>query len=157
MPPTRWPPLPDALQIAPRDDVAVALRPLEAGQTVRVGTASITLNQAIPAGHKFALVPIAAGAPVHRYGARIGLATVAIAVGDHVHSHNMATALRGEVDYAFAPQAAPPCRWAAPTRRRSWATSAPMAAWAPATKCGSCPRWGASGGWANGWRSAARP
>jgi altronate hydrolase len=58
-----------------------------------------------PAGHKFALVP-AAGAPVHRYGARIGLATVAIAVGDHVHSHNMATALRGEVDYAFA-RAAP--------------------------------------------------
>lgn len=106
-PDTLAPPLPDALQIAPRDDVAVALRPIEAGQTVHVGTASITLNQAIPAGHKFALMPIAQGAPVHRYGARIGLATALIAAGDHVHSHNMATALRGELDYAFMPHAAP--------------------------------------------------
>ncbi|NKJ44265.1 altronate dehydratase family protein [Novosphingobium sp. SG720] len=97
--------LPDALQIAPRDDVAVALRPLDAGETIAVGTSRVVLRDAVPAGHKFALHSLSAGAPVHRYGARIGLATQAIAAGEHVHSHNLKTALGGELAYAFAPHA----------------------------------------------------
>ncbi|MET3471247.1 altronate hydrolase [Novosphingobium sp. 1529] len=99
--------LPDALKIAPNDDVAVALQPLAAGQQVMIEGSAITLRQAIPAGHKFALAALAPGAAVHRYGARIGLATAPIAPGDHVHSHNVKTALGGELAYAFAAPAAP--------------------------------------------------
>lgn len=43
----------------------------------------------IPDGHKFALVDIAAGEPVVKYGARIGRMTAAVRKGHHVHIHNM--------------------------------------------------------------------
>jgi altronate hydrolase len=94
-------PISDAMQIADEDDVAVALHPLEAGQDVRVGAHVVTLTQDIPAGHKFALTPIKAGAAVRRYRAPIGIAQTDIAVGEHVHSHNLHTALAGERAYAF--------------------------------------------------------
>jgi altronate hydrolase len=102
LPPT----LPDAIRIASEDDVAVALRPLAAGEDVQVDGRAIRLRDAVGAGHKFAVADIAAGAPVRRYRAPIGLATRAIAVGEHVHTHNVRTALVGERAYAFAgPQA----------------------------------------------------
>jgi len=90
-----------ALQVAPEDDVAVALQPLEAGQSVRVGAAEVQLRDPVPAGHKFALHDIAVGAAVRRYRAPIGLATRAIVAGEHVHSHNLHTALSGELAYRF--------------------------------------------------------
>ncbi|MFM2371811.1 MAG: hypothetical protein RIS85_1533, partial [Pseudomonadota bacterium] len=92
---------PRIFRIAAEDDVAVALEPLAAGDQVFVDSQTVTLRDAVPAGHKFALHDIAQGAPVLRYRARIGLATRAIATGEHVHSHNLATALAGEADYTF--------------------------------------------------------
>ena len=99
-----------ALQVAPEDDVAVALHPLEAGQTVRVGMVDVQLRDPVPAGHKFALHEIPAGAPVRRYRAPIGLAPRAILAGEHVHSHNLHTALSGELAYRF-PGAQPREGW----------------------------------------------
>ena len=93
------PPL--ALQVATEDDVAVALQPLNEGQDVQIGDIVIRLRNAVPAGHKFALHAIAADAPVRRYRAPIGLATCPIMAGEHVHSHNLHTALSGELDYRF--------------------------------------------------------
>jgi altronate dehydratase len=85
-----------ALVLHPRDDVAVALRDLARGESVavRCGAAlrRITAGEAIPLGHKVALHAVAAGAPLHKYGERIGHATVDIAAGMHVHVHNMASA-----------------------------------------------------------------
>ncbi|MFC3213336.1 UxaA family hydrolase [Novosphingobium panipatense] len=89
------------MKIGAEDDVAVALQPLEAGVDVKVDGEAIRLREAIPAGHKFAVAPIAAGAPVRRYRAPIGLARCDIAVGEHVHTHNVRTALSGEQAYAF--------------------------------------------------------
>ncbi len=43
----------------------------------------------IPAGHKIAVKPIAAGENVIRYGQVMGRARVAIAAGEHVHTHNV--------------------------------------------------------------------
>ena len=43
----------------------------------------------VPVGHKVAVRAVAAGQPVHKYGHVIGYATRDIAVGDHVHSHNL--------------------------------------------------------------------
>jgi altronate hydrolase len=63
----------DTLLLHPDDDVAVALRELGA----------------VPRGHKVAVRDLAAGAPVRKYGQVIGAATVPIAAGEHVHTHNL--------------------------------------------------------------------
>ncbi|MCX7283060.1 MAG: altronate dehydratase family protein, partial [Novosphingobium sp.] len=95
--------VPDALQVHAADSVAVALRDLEAGDCVQVRGMAITLRDAIAQGHKFALAAHESGASVVKYGLPIGRATQPICVGDHVHVHNLATALAGEVAYG-APQ-----------------------------------------------------
>jgi altronate hydrolase len=103
--------IPQFFRVAQEDDVAVALTPLESGQSVEIDGQAITLRDAIPRGHKFALHPIAAGERVHRYRAPIGLATAPIAAGEHVHSHNLRTGLSGEVTYtANDHPAGSPCR-----------------------------------------------
>lgn len=87
--------MPPALQIHAEDTVAVALRPLNAGESV-LGT---VLADAVPQGHKFALRAHAAGDAVVKYGAPIGRARATIAPGEHIHVHNLATALAGELTY----------------------------------------------------------
>ena len=72
------------LQINPADTVAVALRALPG----------------IPAGHKFALRDIAEDEDVIKYGYPIGHATRAIAKGELVDHHNIATNLSGTLDYS---------------------------------------------------------
>ena len=62
-------PVPSALTIDPRDDVAVALAPISAGDPV---AANITAAADIPPGHKVALRAIAKGDPVRKYGWPIG-------------------------------------------------------------------------------------
>ena len=90
--------LPPLLRIHEADTVAVALCPLAAGEMV--GT--IVLREAVPQGHKVALQPHRTGDSVIKYGQRIGRATAPIEAGEHVHSHNLETALSGEI--AYAPQ-----------------------------------------------------
>ena len=52
-------------------------------------------------GHKYAIRPIAEGEDVMKYGMPIGHATRAIAPGEHVHSHNLATNLSGTLEYKW--------------------------------------------------------
>ena len=78
------------------DTVITVVDDLEAGTEIAVAeaetgggtTESITLATDVAFGHKIALVPIEAGDPVLKYGERIGVATVRIAAGDWVHTHN---------------------------------------------------------------------
>jgi altronate dehydratase small subunit len=92
-----------AIVISPADNVATALEALDAGRTVRAGHTSITLAEAIPRGHKFAIAPIAAGETVLKYGSAIGTASADIATGTHVHTHNVAsTRGRGDLSAAIA-------------------------------------------------------
>ena len=86
-----------AIVITARDNVATALAPLGPGVPVTIDARVLTPRQAIPPGHKVALEPIPAGAPVIKYGQPIGLATRAIEAGDHVHTHNLAST-RGRGD-----------------------------------------------------------
>ena len=88
-----------AILISTADNVATALEALDAGRQVQVGGASITLAEAIPRGHKFAIVAIGAGEKVMKYGSPIGSASADIAPGAHVHTHNVASA-RGRGDLA---------------------------------------------------------
>jgi len=100
--------VPAAVRIDPADDVAVALRDIAAGEAVDVDGARVTAADAVPRGHKLALHPRAAGEAVRRYGWPIGSATRPIAVGEHVHSHNLATNLKGEEPYErLAPATVP--------------------------------------------------
>ena len=84
------------------DTVAIALAPLVRGENIAIAGQTVALFNDIPAGHKFALRDHAAGDPVLRYGEQIGLATAAIRAGEHVHSHNLVTALVGERSYDAA-------------------------------------------------------
>jgi altronate dehydratase large subunit len=78
------------LRLHERDNVAVALADLRAGATVAFGEGlSLTLRDAVPFGHKVALAAMAHGEAVIKYGQTIGLATRPIALGDHVHVHNL--------------------------------------------------------------------
>ncbi|HEX2718040.1 MAG TPA: altronate dehydratase family protein [Gemmatimonadaceae bacterium] len=96
-------PAPRVVRIHPADDVAVAVRPLSAGETVDVDGDRLTLHADVPAGHKVALRPIEAGEPVTKYGFTIGIATESIARGAWVHSHNLRTHLEGMVAYRYDP------------------------------------------------------
>ena len=102
---------PSLLHIDPRDDVAVALRPVLAGEAIAEG---VTAAVDIAAGHKVALHPIAAGEEVRKYGWPIGRARTAISAGEHVHTHNLVTGLSGVEDYSYLPIPAEPPRLAAP-------------------------------------------
>lgn len=92
------------IKINENDNVAVALEVLLANTTVRVGDAEVTTTAEIPAGHKFALVDIAEGTPVVKYGFRIGNATAAIKKGDWIHTHNLKTGLGDLLDYSYEPE-----------------------------------------------------
>ena len=93
----------EMIRITPRDTVAVALRPLSAGDTVSCGGTEITLKDDLPMGHKAALREIRRGEPVIKYGYPIGEATEDIPAGTHVHTHNLRTLLSGEMEYEWHP------------------------------------------------------
>ena len=92
------------IRINPRDNVAVALHPVAAGETLLVGGGAVTAAEDIPQGHKIALAGIACGQPVVKYGYPIGHATADIAAGAWVHTHNMRTNLSGEEEYSYEPK-----------------------------------------------------
>jgi len=98
---------PAIIRVAPSDNVAVALEALEPGRAVTIGDVTVAARATVPPGHKIALRAIAQGEPVVKYGFPIGTATEAIAPGDWVHSHNLATALTDSSDFRYAPNAAP--------------------------------------------------
>ncbi|MDM7956127.1 UxaA family hydrolase [Blastomonas sp.] len=88
------------MQVHAADGVAVALRPLVAGESVVVAGRSVIVLQDVAQGHKLAIRDHIIGDRVVKYGLPIGRAICDIAAGEHVHSHNLVTALAGELDYA---------------------------------------------------------
>lgn len=94
----------EVLKISASDSVAVALTPLAAGSVVDVDGEPVRLQTDVPAGHKFALRPIRAGESVIKYGFPIGEAKCDIAVGEHVHVHNLKTLLSSELSYEHHPR-----------------------------------------------------
>ena len=93
----------DIVKINQNDNVAVALRPIAAGETLQVGGAAVTTTEEIPQGHKFALRPIQAGEEVVKYGFRIGFAKEDIPTGSWVHVHNVKTGLGDVLSYTYEP------------------------------------------------------
>lgn len=58
-------------------------------------------------GQKYALRNIADGEAIIKYGFPIGIASQKIHAGEHVHSHNLKTALSGMLEYTYQPAITP--------------------------------------------------
>ena len=91
------------LKINPADNVAVAIVTLPAGEKLTVDGVEITLNEEVPAGHKFALKDFAEGENVIKYGYPIGHARMAKKQGDWMNENNIQTNLAGLLDYTYNP------------------------------------------------------
>lgn len=91
------------LRINPKDNVAVALFPIEKGSVIYLEDQELTAQEGIPRGHKIALATIEKGQDVVKYGYSIGKATDLIQKGCWVHTHNLQTGLEGKLEYAYEP------------------------------------------------------
>lgn len=79
----------NALKVNESDNVAIATQAVKKGDLVIVnGQGLLEAAEDIEPGHKTALVPIAAGEDVLRYGEPIVRATCDIGRGEWVHVHN---------------------------------------------------------------------
>lgn len=79
------------------DKVAVAVRdlqpgPVEGGYLKGPASVTVELRDAVPLGHKFALVDMAEGEDVIEYGVRTAVTSAPIAKGEYVHVHNVRSA-----------------------------------------------------------------
>jgi altronate hydrolase len=72
-----------------RDNVGLVMVKSPAGATVRSLAGDLRLLDGVPAGHKVALTDIPRGHPVVKYGHVIGVTSVDVSAGQHVHSHNL--------------------------------------------------------------------
>lgn len=79
----------------PDDDVGVTAMDLKAGEVVLAVTldgetvTEVTLVDDVPLSHKVAMRAMEANKHVIEYGRAIGYASVDIAAGAHVHTHNI--------------------------------------------------------------------
>ena len=79
--------------VEPTDNVATALREVEAGETVTVAVGdaerTVEVQNDVAFGHKVAVEDIAEGDTITKYGKSIGNATEDIPAGTWVHVHNV--------------------------------------------------------------------
>ena len=78
-----------AVRLSPLDNIVVLARRVGAGESMDVEGWPITVRQPLGLGHKVALLGIARGEKILKYGVPIGSATCDIEPGEHVHLHNM--------------------------------------------------------------------
>ena len=106
---------PSAFQVHASDNVATLLSDAAPGSLVAVVGAvkksELTAREKIAMGHKIAIVPIAEGEAITKFGVLIGVATRRIEPGEWVHLHNCRSQLdrrSGSFDLQTgAPPAAP--------------------------------------------------
>lgn len=84
--------------------MAVALAPLSSGTAVELDGFSLTLNEDIPQGHKFALKDIKKDEQIIKYGCPIGFAKEDISTGSWVHIQNIRTGLGDLLTYTYDKQ-----------------------------------------------------
>ena len=79
----------------PGDNVAIAIRRLQAGTEIRFEETSFQLDHTVMEGHRFAVRPIGAGQPLLSWELPFGAAIVAIAPGGYLCNQGILEALRG--------------------------------------------------------------
>jgi len=96
-----------AVHLRPADNIAVAAKPISGGTEVQIDGRVITVPGPVRMGHKFAVTPIKEGDPVLKYGQIIGFAGRDIALGEHVHVHNVKLG-KFDRDYAYCSETPAP-------------------------------------------------
>src|SRR5512141_2510327 len=76
---------PRVVRLNAADNVVTAVDPIEAGAVVE----GVTARSRVPRGHKMTTVPLAAGAPILKFGQIIGFASKPVEAGEWVHEHNV--------------------------------------------------------------------
>lgn len=72
-----------------KDNVAIVLDDIKAGQAILVEGEEIPAREEIPYGHKIALEDIPVGGTVFKYGEPVARCIQEIKKGDWVHVHNV--------------------------------------------------------------------
>ena len=78
-----------ALKLDPRDNVIVALFPLQAGETISCDGHDYTLAENVPAKHKFAAIDFEPGSNITMYGVLVGKASQNISRGQLLSTKNI--------------------------------------------------------------------
>jgi hypothetical protein len=99
---------PKLLRLDPADNVLVAIQTLEVGDVLTVAGERVSVRCRLTLGHKLAARAISAGEKILKYRVPIGSATRDIAIGEHVHLHNMKSdylpTYTFESGHTFSPQ-----------------------------------------------------
>lgn len=95
---------PSIIQIHPDDNIIVAIRPIPAGTRLDAAGESLVLLEDVPGGHKIALVDLAEGELVRKYGHVIGAVSRPVRKGEWIHSHNLKTLLSRNGEYSYTPE-----------------------------------------------------
>ena len=88
------------IQVHAADNVITVVADACPGHTIQYmtpqGRRRITVLDEVPFGHKVALKDIEAGETIIKYNEVIGTASMAVKGGQHVHTHNVLSAVQGE-------------------------------------------------------------
>jgi hypothetical protein len=71
------------------DNVLVCCQAVKTGELIMFDGHEIQITANIDVGHKIAKTPLIKGSKVIRYGVPIGSSITDVAIGEHVHIHNM--------------------------------------------------------------------
>lgn len=89
------------IRIHKNDNVAIALVDLGAGFSLEIDGETLVLTEDVARGHKVALVDMAAGTDVVKYGMPIGHTTSPVKAGEWIHTHNTKTNLKDLSSYEY--------------------------------------------------------
>lgn len=91
------------IQIHSKDNVAVALTDLPAGEVLHLSDRDVTLREAIPVGHKIALADLNEQDQVIKYGYPIGHVIRRVQSGEWINEQILKTSLEGIQSYVYQP------------------------------------------------------
>ena len=92
------------LKINPADNVAVAIEPLKAGDSLLIDDVVIKVIEDVPSGHKVALKNFIQGENVIKYGYPIGHVITDKAKGSWINENHLKTNLSGLLEYTYNPK-----------------------------------------------------
>lgn len=92
-----------ALQINPKDNVAVALEEIKLGETITINKTKVVVKENIPKGHKFAVNSIKNGGEVIKYGYPIGIVKCDVPIGGYIHTNQLKSGISDSVNYTYSP------------------------------------------------------
>ena len=95
------------LQINKGDNVVVCLRPINAGEEIKIGNHAVQALRNTPAGHKILLCDTPKDKPIIKYGYPIGRAKENLKAGEWVNENNIQTNLSGMLEYEYHPAIKP--------------------------------------------------